>query len=53
MIVFVFDECFMTFYKIKYLKPDADSFLLEEYQVRILCESPKPGGNEGLTYEEW
>jgi len=21
--------------------------------VAILCESPKPGGNESLVYEEW
>lgn len=39
--------------KIQYVKPELFSFLLEEDGIRILCESPKPGGNEGLIYEEW
>ncbi len=43
----------MMISNIPYVKPELFSFLLEEDGIRILCESPKPGGNEGLIYEEW
>lgn len=43
----------MKILKIQYVKPELSSFLWEEDELRILCESPKPGGNEGLIYEEW
>ena len=35
----------------KYVAPEV--FVLPTDAPAVLCESPKPGGNESLVYEEW
>lgn len=36
---------------IPYLTPEAS--VLPVDAPAVLCESPKPGGNEDLVYDEW
>lgn len=36
---------------IEYIVPDI--WALPVCGLEVLCESPVPGGNEGLVYEDW
>jgi len=35
----------------RYIAPQA--LVVHADGAAVLCESPKPGGNESLVYEEW
>lgn len=35
----------------RYAAPEVSVMPIDD--AAILCESPKPGGNESLIYEEW
>jgi len=37
--------------KKKYSEPSAENVLLSFEQ--IICDSPNPGENEGISYEDW
>ena len=35
----------------RYLQPDAEEILISP--EKMVCDSPLPGGNEGIGFEDW